>query len=376
MSRLAAWLGPRVDAAFLRASFEAPGRRGKAVVRHDKTAQHLDEVATFYQDAGRRARLFACPAAARASARKVRRLPGGIVEDLSWRSSYVPVHRTFRDIAARYPANATVRARALRHDRPAPGIIVLHGWGMGVPAVDEVAFRSRWFYRQGFDVALLTMPFHAARLGGGRVSPAFPTNEPIRTTEGFAQAVSDTRALAALMRQRSPYVGVTGMSLGGFTSALLATVEPSLDFVMPMLPFARYPDLLWDHAQHGSSIREAEAQGITRERFSRAFAAVDPLLRAPVVPCERIMTLAGRFDRVTPPEYAETLHQHFEGSRHTTFAGSHLLQLDRRGAFGQLLGFAEAAIGRATRRDPRDTHHATAATRTRSAPQCASFFEL
>jgi pimeloyl-ACP methyl ester carboxylesterase len=61
------------------------------------------------------------------------------------------------------------------------------------------------------------------------------------TNEGFRQAVTDIRSLARWLRNRgAPHVGVMGMSLGGYTSALVATVmsQDEIDFVMPMIPLA------------------------------------------------------------------------------------------------------------------------------------------
>jgi pimeloyl-ACP methyl ester carboxylesterase len=205
-----------------------------------------------------------------------------------------------------------------------------------------LAFRARRLYAQGFDVVLVNLPFHARRAPPGRVRPMFPSTDPVRANEGFAQAVMDVRALVAtLLARGAPAVGVTGMSLGGYTSALLATVEARLAFVVPIIPFSSLPRLMWEHGEGTAARARAEAVGITLDHFAPAFAATDPLARAPVVDPPRILIIAGERDRVTPSHHARRLHEHFAGSRFLTFPGSHLVHAGLDEVFAEVVAFAQ-----------------------------------
>jgi pimeloyl-ACP methyl ester carboxylesterase len=282
--------------------------------------------------------------------RPVRALPGGEALDLSWPSGYQALHPLYAETQARCPENAVCQARWFRHQGvPAPALICLHGWGAGRFALEERAYPVSWLYRKGFDVLLATLPFHARRAPRDRRTPMFPSTDPVRTNEGFAQAVLDLRELVLWLRQRgAPAVCLTGMSLGGFTSALVATVEPALEAVIPIIPFASLPELLWQHGAGTPAQQRALSAGIDLSRFSAAFAATTPLLRRPILAPGRMLVVGGERDRVTPLRHAERLAQHFQGSELLTFPGAHLLQVGRGQVFramGRFLGQAVGEVG-------------------------------
>src|SRR5690606_15307753 len=94
-------------------------------------------------------------------------------------------------------------------------------------------FSVPWFYEHlGVDVALFNLPFHGRRQT--RRSPfsghGFFAGGISHINEAFGQAVHDFQALLDYLQHTRGVteVGVTGVSLGGFTSALLACVEPRL----------------------------------------------------------------------------------------------------------------------------------------------------
>src|SRR5258708_6261513 len=83
--------------------------------------------------------------------------------------------------------------------------------------------------------------------------PPFPGNDPRFGNEGFRQAVADLRVLMTLLRERgAPSVGIMGMSLGGYASALLATVQRDLAFAVPMIPLASLANAARDQGRLGS----------------------------------------------------------------------------------------------------------------------------
>lgn len=345
--RIQGEIGRRVDRAFVRLTFRRRG--GNKGSLSPKVAERLDEAAAFYDRAARQGRLFPEPPVPVLVERPVRGLPGGRVVDVTWPSPYQALHPYHAELLAKVPENAVCHARWLRHDEGgvgAPGarpatIICLHGWYAGQFRVEERLFAAPWLHRIGFDVVLATLPFHARRAPKRGGKPQFPSANPVRSNEGLAQAVMDLRALLAALRGRgAAAVGVTGMSLGGFTAALLATVVSDLDFLVPFLPFASLPDLLWDHGQQGRDVSEAEAAGIDRSRFAAAFRATSPVHREPRIDGGRVLIIAAENDRVAPPEQAERLHRHFAGSRLITFHGSHLLQFGRGRALKALARFA------------------------------------
>src|SRR6185369_17321605 len=109
---------------------------------------------------------------------------------------------------------------------------------------------------------LFTLPFHGSRVRAGRGAvPEFPGEDPRLNVEGFRQAVFDLRNLIHFLLGRGhPRVGVIGMSLGGYLAALSASLEPRLDFVVPIIPLSSLADFAREQGSLSPVADEAAAQ--------------------------------------------------------------------------------------------------------------------
>jgi pimeloyl-ACP methyl ester carboxylesterase len=300
------------------------GRRPTQAERLERMAR----TAHIYRDVSPES-FFAPPPVPRVEGWWVRNLPdGGEVVDLTWESGWVPYDVEGRDAYLRFEENRIAHARLLRHSSPAPTILCLHGYRAGIHRLEEVAWRARWLYsRLGLDVALVTLPFHALRAPRGRFAPVFPSMRTDRTVEGFGQAVWDVRSLIAWLRERGAIrLGVAGMSLGGYTAALLATVEPRLDWAILFIPLADLTDVSAEH----EALRGGEIPEPLREAGKIALRLVRPLGRTPLLPGDRMLVVAAEGDRITATRtHAERLAAHFNAPL-VAFPGGHLLQFGRR----------------------------------------------
>jgi len=137
------------------------------------------------------------------------------------------------------------------------------------------------------------------------------------------------------------------MSLGGYTTALWASVAGpddvgGLDFAVAMIPAVSFARLMWRHGEHTPARARAAKAGISEDLLADAFAVHMPTTRPARLPRERLFVIAGRGDRITPPEHAEALAAHW-GVDVRWFDGGHLAQIGRgdpirevRRALGQL----------------------------------------
>lgn len=260
----------------------------------------------------------------------------GGVSDATWESGFVPRLEEARDRYLRWKENATVHARLFRHRDPRPAIVCIHGYRAGAFTFEERAWAAAWLYRLGLDVAIFTLPFHALRAPAARrTTPLFPAADVARTNEAFAQAVWDLRALVSWLRARgAPSVGVAGMSLGGYTTALAATVDTTLDFAIPFIPVADMTDVVVDH----EALRGTKVPRSLIEAGKRSMHVVRPLARKPAIPGDRVLVVAAENDRIAQRSHAELLARHF-GAELVTFPGAHLLQFGRREGFGAIARF-------------------------------------
>lgn len=327
-----------VDKAFVRLAFH--GRRTSDRATRMSVISRVVSAGRYYERLDAEGRLYPAPPTPRLVEEGRRPLVGGRVVDVRWPSAWRgldPSHRRTLDLCRE---NAICHARWYRHDRPAPALICLHGWGMGYPDIEERSFSAHWLYRRGLDVLMLTLPFHASRAPRGKLRPRFPTIDPVRTNEGFAQAVSDVRGMMRALHARgAPSVGLTGMSLGGFTTGLMATVEPTVAYAIPQIPFPSIAELLLHHVDGSPVADRARARGLEESAFLASLKATTPLERAPVISGERVLILAGERDRVTPMPHAVRLKEHFPGATLLTFPGAHVMQLGRRALMTDVLDF-------------------------------------
>jgi pimeloyl-ACP methyl ester carboxylesterase len=238
----------------------------------------------------------------------------------------VPYRRTLQ--------NHTAHVRLLTREKPRPLAILIHGYMLGRFSVEERVWPIARLDALGLDCALVVLPFHGVRVDPERSGrPEFPGRDPRFANEGFRQAITELRELMRwLVRRGHPAVGVMGMSLGGYTAALAATVEAELGFVVPIIPLASLADFALDH---GELPEAPEPRELEHRLLEQAHEVVSPVARPPLVSRERVLVIGARADRITPLSHARRLATHFRAPL-ATFHGSHLVPLGRSAALEEL----------------------------------------
>lgn len=261
--------------------------------------------------------------------------------DLVWESAWTPFSDAIASRYLGYAENSRAAVRLIAAENPRPVAIALHGYMAGQFAFEQRVWPIAELDALGFDVALFTLPFHGVRAPNGAPAPLFPSADPVMNHEGFRQAVGDLRDFVAwLIARGHPSAGVLGMSLGGYTGALAATIEPRLAFAVPIVPLASIADFARDH---GRLSRTPSQAAIEHGALDRALALVSPLHRAPVIEPSRVLVVGARSDRITPVEHAQRLARHF-GARLLSWPGGHLLQFGRTAALAEVGEFVRAAV--------------------------------
>jgi pimeloyl-ACP methyl ester carboxylesterase len=337
-------VGAAVDRALLSA-IVGPKRRPPAHETFEARLHRLASVAERYNAASREmgdSFFGAEPAAPNVTVRDVgpSRWAAGRA-DLSWRETIAPIDAAVGEALDRDPHNREARARWITASgRPRPAIILVHGYLGGDPEWESRFMPARALYEWGFDVALATLPYHGPRKDPARKGPPkFPAADAAFNVEVFRRAIFELRGLVSYALSRgAPSVGVLGMSLGGYTSALLASAEPRLSLCVPMIPLASMADFTRDHGRLPGAPSEREA---LHAALDASFASVSPLHRPCAIEPSRVLVLAAAGDRITPPAHAARLARH-TGGELVSFAGGHLLQLGRSGALERVRDRARA----------------------------------
>ncbi len=276
---------------------------------------------------------FVTPPTPRGELRQLAALRDGEVLELSYSSGFVPVFPEARDEDIGAAAAKPAIARWWRHREPChPAMLCIHGYAGGHLWLESLAFDVRRFYRAGVDVVLYVLPYHGRRAPrGSRSGGPFFDIDLVRTNEAFAQAIHELRSLLRYLRARDTGpVGAFGMSLGGYTAALLASVEPELAFAVPMIPLASLPDMMWAQGDGDPRLARATEHGWSLAALRDFFAVHAPLSRPPLVAADRRLIIAALGDRICPPAHANALWRHWGQPRIHWYPGGHLAQFRRR----------------------------------------------
>lgn len=225
-----------------------------------------------------------------------------------------------RDRWLSYTANRREQALLLRHSRPRPWVVCVHGALMGRGSVDLRLFRARHLHQTlGLNVLLPVMPLHGPRKIKGA---AWPGQDVLDDMHAAAQAVWDIRRLISWVRAQEPEqkIGVNGMSLGGYVSSLVASVQDGLTCAVLGVPVADLLEVLGGNG--GLPADDPRRQ--TLEKARPLGRMVSPLSLTPKVPMEGRFIYGGVADRlVNPRDQVLKLWEHWGRPEVHWYQGAH-----------------------------------------------------
>lgn len=196
-----------------------------------------------------------------------------------------------------YAANRQESALVLRHREPRPWVVCVHGALMGRGAVDLRLFRARHLHDDlGLNVVLPVLPLHGRRTERGAV---FPGQDVLDNVHAAAQAVWDIRRILSWIRAQEPDspIGLNSMSLGGYVTALVASLEEGLTCAILGVPVADLISVLGRHA----GLRPDDPRQQTLALAEPLGRMISPLSLRPRVPMQGRFIYAGVADRVVHP---------------------------------------------------------------------------
>lgn len=249
--------------------------------------------------------LYPAPVAPRDVLRRRSLLPrtgGRVVETLQWSSQHVPICPHYRARhAGEYACNQRVTGRWM-HPRSGPrraALLYVHGWLEPGPWIEEATLLPRLYEALGADVLHVQLPFHGTRNPKGALfhGEYFLSGDIVRSVEALRQSCLDARTAVAWLRGEGyAEVGVTGISFGGAIAMLLACLEPTPDYIVPIC----------GHLQLGDAVEEApilwrmkadlERFGVDREQRRRIFDQIAVDTMKPLLPPERQLWIMARDD--------------------------------------------------------------------------------
>lgn len=281
------------------------------------------------------------PPAAESAELRPLRLRGFALERLTFASGYDPdAAMPGRDRWLAYQENRTAHAHILRHgDGVGRWVVCIHGAGMGAdPKMDLNAFHVDKLHRRlGLNVALFILPVHGLRSPSKPSGTKFFGASALDFIHGQAQAIWDVRRLIGwIRRQGGTEVGIFGISLGGYTSALLSSIERDLSFIIACVPTSDIASLN-DYLASTLESRSRAAAGMDADKVQALYSVVSPLSLPSRVEKSRRFIYAATGDQFAPAEQALALWRHWEHPTIDWCVGGHVSAIFLQRRLGSLL---------------------------------------
>jgi hypothetical protein len=248
-------------------------------------------------------------------------------EHLTFESGYAPhAGEPGSERWLEYEENATAHAWVLRHPGPPrPWLICINGYRTGSPLTDFGSFNARRLHRVfGLNLAFPVQPLHgprAAGASGDRVIFAGAMN----TVHTAAQALWDIRRLKSWIAdiEKAPSVGVSGLSLGGYLTALLVCFEDDLACAIAGIPES---DLVRGMRRNVEPLLPPfyEQWGLSWRSLERVNRVVSPLAMEPKLGPDRLFIFAGLVDRWVRPGNVKSLWEQWGRPEICWYPGGHL----------------------------------------------------
>ena len=258
--------------------------------------------------------LFPAPVVAPAMTVTRRWRVGGLVsEDLVFRSPHLPLEPTFRRRYLRdYGAARDVYARRIRpvSARRRPRLLYLHGYMQPETVVEELTLLTAMALQLDVEIVQMQPPYHGRRAPrGSRFSGEFYwTADLVRSFEALRQTVLDARTLLGWLLAKDPRpVGVSGLSLGGALTLILACIEERFAFAIPVIAHMDLAALVSDAPVLATMRHDLRSFGWRKRDFDQFVRGIGWYELRPKLPADRVLMLAASEDRFFDPRLVRRL---------------------------------------------------------------------
>ncbi len=259
--------------------------------------------------------LFPAPSAPRDVHRARSCLPvgrGRELEILHWQSQHVPICPRYQDRHTRvYARNQTASARWI-HPKSGPrrrALVYIHGWLEPGPWPEQFFFLPHVSEALGVDVLHVQLPFHGDRNPRSSLfhGEFFWTGDLVRSIEAMRQSCIDARSLVAWLREIGyREVGVTGFSMGASIAMVLACLDPTPDYMIPIVGHLQLSDAIENAAIFWRMKKDLERFGIDRDGRKEIFDQLGlERMRPRLAPRKQLWIMARDDGYVTAPRVEE-----------------------------------------------------------------------
>jgi dienelactone hydrolase len=235
-------------------------------------------------------------------------------------------------VVTQYAVNNTVhceyfRPADLRPGERIPAVIVLHILGGDFPL--SRAFCNALALNR-CAALFVKMPYYGPRRPAG-VNIRMISADADQTVAGMRQAILDIRRARAFLASQSEVdpdqTGVFGISLGGITAALAASLEPRFTKCCPMLAGGDIAKVALESPELARVRREWAARGQDGEAIKSLLVKIDPVTYAANLAGRKILMINASHDEIIPRACTDSLWNACGKPRIVWFNAGHISSL-------------------------------------------------
>jgi len=177
-------------------------------------------------------------------------------------------------------------------------VLLLFSTGWARPNLNiEKAFCAH-LQKNGIDAGLMSVPYHQERAPQGSYSGEyFISGNIFWTVANFKHYVAEIRLLIQYMRNHYDYIGIIGMSCGGFSAGLAVNVE-EVDFYFPFITGAKLGSIIWESKITSFVKKDLIKKGIDQTNANKVLEIADQLFLANNTRANHIKQYISLYDEV------------------------------------------------------------------------------
>lgn len=243
-------------------------------------------------------------------------IPDGTIYQCQMPNKFTPLNPFFKESYWQYHKHRNIDFELWQHDdeSPRPTYVFMHGYNADDFRINHLIFSAKKVFKDGANIAFLVLPFHTGKFKLSTDIWNFFGHGPAYTTEVFANAVSNCRSVISYLLDEgiASKIGISGISLGGFVSSLVLSVDERVNTAVLLAPVYNVPEsyMEWFPLKQLFTKLLAE-ENIPFNEFRHSYALCNALTYNNIPKTEHITILSGIFDLIALPKHVRLLGEHW-----------------------------------------------------------------